>query len=178
MEDNREDNKMENFDKLLMRLDRLITFAEAKNAALLVFNTTVLTLMVKLIGIDAIDDSLYYKFIIAVNTISFAIALFSFKPLGGPKTISLLRNHSFDERGLNLLYYADIAKCSDFEQYKELLLQKYEIKVRDGEDSIIDDYTHEIFEDARIAARKYKLFNIAMYINLLMILLLAFILLI
>lgn len=177
-----ESEPIEALNKLLTRLDNLITFAEAKNAALLVFNTAIL----KGIDIDKINNSIGYKLIAIANMVSFFIALYSFKPLGNFKLETFLMFNIFkhqtqknlDAYRLNLLYYEDIAKCRDFKQYEKFIAQRYKIDFKINEAFVIRDYAHEIFEDARIAARKYRLFKFAMRINLFMILMLAFILLI
>lgn len=175
------DKDIELLNDLLERLDRLIDYAERKNAAIIVFNTAVLTV----INVKQLTNSTSYKLIMAANIISFSVALFSFKPLGNLDKFKLkwnlnIFNHQrysiLDERCLNLLYYADIAKFSKFGQYEIYFLRRYKIKVKDEEAFLIKDYAHEIYEDARIANRKYKLFKIAMYINLFMIFVLVFML--
>lgn len=176
-----ESEPIEAFDKLLTRLDNLITFAERKNAELIVFNTTVLTV----IYANHLTGLTGYKLIMLANMISFLIALFSFKPLGNIDDFEFkwefnifkhLRYSSLDKGRLNLLYYVNIAKFKNFKRYEEFLLRRYKFEVNDKNSLLIEDYVHEIFENARIANRKYKLFKIAMYINLFMIFVLVFML--
>ncbi|MBR0429699.1 MAG: hypothetical protein IJK17_06420 [Lachnospiraceae bacterium] len=139
--------KEEFLEKEMDRVNSWLSFAEAKNAALIAFNVALLGVVNEL---PIIIKAVLVTCILA----STIICMISFWPnlIGG--------NH------FNAVYYRDIAEYEG--SYEEYISSSY----LDGEDGLKNDLAEEIVINSRIALKKYKRFKVALAIDLLAIIVL------
>ena len=141
----------------------MLKFGEAKNIALIAFNGAIIVGSSKLIA-DTINPYLSYYFYYTVTMSSIAIFI-SFSALvakikHSPNNMSLHRCN-------NLLFYATLAHMTDEELIKKIS-EKYQCE-RSNENHE-KDLANQVIITSQIAARKFKLYNIAitiMFIGLL-----------
>lgn len=121
----------------LNRVNSWLSFAEAKNAALIAFNVAILSVDMKM------PEWALCIFRIAI-LVSIVISLISFWPNFAKKSSSR-----------NLLFYKDIAELDS--QYKEI--------INESKDKIKDDYIDEIIINSKITMKKYYRFKQALAID-------------
>lgn len=139
-------------------------FAEAKNAALIVFNIALLTALIN----SKLSDFCVMLFtgIIIGLLISTMLSLYSFKPIN--KSLKKTDAMEIDE---NLLHYAYIASMDRNEYIIKLYDCYWNEKSKDIAliPQIEKDYSEEIVQNSKITMKKQSYFKKAFYIDIIMI---------
>ncbi|EOC99334.1 hypothetical protein [Caldisalinibacter kiritimatiensis] len=158
-----------------------LIFAEAKNAALLTLNSSLLFFSFKFINtkVSCIPVLLIYLFIILI-LISSIICLITF--------IAKLYQNDFIEKCIinklgtpsledNILYYKDIAKYS-IDNYYNTFFKKYNVNnnLNTNEITYLKDLINQIIIISKITYKKYFLFNIAICFTIIPFIVLLFLL--
>ena len=147
------------FDKQLERTNYWLSFAEAKNAALVAFNIAAIAFIAEFLK----DLPCFSTVIMIVFIASSLVCLRSFlpndtsRPKSGPKFLPTD----------NLLFWKDIAYSENEEKYMEHVISRYfpSAVVDDTEKQLYTDFCSEIVINSRIAMSKYNLFTLALRID-------------
>ncbi len=160
MKRNMIDNRTESLEKIFNNVNVWLHFAEAKNAAILAFNIA---------AISAINEFNFAKEIQFISYIlqiavfiSTIIALASFSPV--LKYIELRKMKK--ERNINLLLFSDIACFSDSNEYLKKIYKEYWNEQGDLASQIEKDFCFEIYENSKIAVKKYQFFRVSLWIDI------------
>ena len=143
----------------LTRIEQLIQFAEAKNAALVTFSSAWLfALLSGISGKFALPPGLSNAFLMTLPLFSFSaiVSLISFIPL---LSLPKLRRRTAARR--NLLYFADIAATSADAYLAEIRTHYLPYEGRTVAETYINDLCVQIYQNSRVARRKFRLFNLA-----------------
>lgn len=147
-----DDKKRDFLEKSLDRVNNWLQFAETKHAALIAFLIAILAI---LYGGDFIDNIIMQTIIAVVYLIALIISIISFFPRYDKDT-----SHTSGDciNSDNLLFWKDIAKYSEQEFLKRVYKDFWE---EDKESFGVDEklYAQEIIANARIARKKYDLFE-------------------
>lgn len=171
------ENVKKYFKEQLDRTNQWLSFAEAKNAALIVLDTAIIGFIVKLF-LDAIlktyDYSISLNFSIKpVHVFSLLLIIFLFSLL--ISIASFLPNLSSEKtktksdnmvETYNLLFFGDLAKFNSTDDYIRYVCRKYSFSDNYIEHPLIIDYANEILINSKIAVRKYQLFRKAVYFSI------------
>ena len=155
------DKIVEHFENQLNRVNTWLSFAEAKNAALIAFNVAILGIGSNLF----LSYPLGSTIIIFLLSISCIISLLSFSPI----LISKAENYnSIDSTTLNLIYFGDIAKLKDEIELINKTIERYypQIDTESIMSNKILDISSEILINSRIAQRKYNFFKNALLLDI------------
>lgn len=152
----------------LERVDKWLSFGEAKNAALVAMNIAVLS-----VGVEFKCKSLFLGLRICV-VISMLIALLSFWPIMVNKASAIrLKCMKVRQSGANYLFFSDIATLNNGKSYLDIVKNQY-IRVEfDTTEKYKVDLADEIVVNSRIAVVKYGIFRIALVIDIIAISLMA-----
>lgn len=153
--------KMEEyFEKQLEHTNYWLSFAEAKNAALLAFNIAVIAFVADFQK----DFPVFSTIVMVAFIISSAVCLWSFLP--NVASSAETKTGAYTEK-TNLLFWKDIAELKDAELYRKSVRERYFSQVDESErdKKIFVDYSNEIQINSRIAADKYKIFKRALCID-------------
>lgn len=145
-------------EKQFDRVNMWLSFAEAKNAALIAFNITFISAVV---GLMRDVPVLCAACVISLIT-STAIAFLSFVPKTETESKKVSELSAEEVENLNLVFFGDISKLN-CNQYKELLCKRY----LDGKtlDRYQDDLCKEIHYNSGLTMRKYNYFNWALKVE-------------
>lgn len=155
-------NLQEYLEKQLDRIDKWLSFAEAKNAALIAFNVALLAFVTELLsGYPYVN--LIFIMCILVATVVALISFYPFKGHPNNKKEKYTETSEIDK--INLTFWAEIAKFEDHEKYLGAVTEKY-FSGQNEYSSMAKDLAAEVWENSGIAARKYKLFRYALTIEL------------
>lgn len=137
-----------------------LSFAEAKNAALVAFNVAMLR-----VANDIKDIPQGLKiFILIFLIISLLIALESFFP----NLSSKMKDYETDTiENKNLIFFQDIAQVKNEETLLNLIKEKYFPRLDDRyiKEAYLLDLTSEILINSRITLNKYKSFKNALWFD-------------
>lgn len=165
MNEDEHSNMQELLREILNNVNTWLTFAEAKNAAIITFDFA----MIAFVGnIDFSKENIIIFTILIVviivgMIISLGIALLSFMPQVNKNKFEFQN----DIENGNLIYYGDIAKYNDIEYIKNLCKQYFGKNIDINEIKKIEiDYSNEIICNAKIACKKYKFFKCSLIITL------------
>lgn len=158
--ENKSSQRLEQFlDRQLERTNYWLSFAEAKNAALLAFNIAVIAFVADFQkDLPVMSTAVMFIFIIAS-----LICLRSFLPNDtscpdtGPKFLPTD----------NLLFWKDIAYIEDEKKYLTRVIERYYpgTTVNGSEEKMFLDFSSEIVINSRIAMAKYNFFTWALRID-------------
>ena len=152
------------FEKQLDRTDKWLSFAEAKNAALIALNLAMCGVIVKWIGKPEIDPFCVKRLLIAdlaLFIISLLIALFSFFP-NLSKTPKINSDSKKKDSNFNLVFYGDIQSFSSAEEYIRYFCLQCKYPLSKTLKRPFIDFANEIIINSQITVRKYKLFKCAL----------------
>ncbi len=189
------ESKLRTVDFLKEQLERTnywLSFAEAKNGAVIALNIAIMTIMVDLYSYAPTLCTV----VLSLLTVSCIICLISFLPdlknyknNDNNQQYSIMKklflklklhskkDYSQDKsKKINLLFYADIAKLNE-EQFIDSFKQSYENISKENSyvNKIEEDYLSEIYLNSCIAKEKYELFSIAGIIDVLTLFLCIFV---
>jgi len=144
-------------EQQLERTNYWLSFAETKNGVLVAFNIAIIAVVAQ---IDKIPLEMQ-AVICILFSLSTLICFFSF--------FSNLRNKINNKEGENIdefkLFYNDIAKIKDTDMYLNALKGRYNLKIKENEKKLYEDFITEIIINSEIAVYKYNMFNKSMFID-------------
>ena len=149
------------FEKQLERSNYWLSFAEAKNAALLALNVAVIAFIAEFQK----DFPVISTLIMVVFIASSLVCLWSFYPNKDSRPKDDKKSSSSD----NFIFWNDIAHIENEGKYIECVIARYfpGITLKNTENKLCIDLSCEIVISSRIAAAKYKLFSLALKIDFL-----------
>ena len=150
----------EYFENQLERVNVWLSFAEAKNAAIIAFNIAVISALSEFYPTRV----LVFTILIISFLTSTITSLYSFLP----NTISRPQNTISNATQNNLLFWGDIAKMPNTEEYIQATVQRYfsSLNGTDFERKKIEDLASEILINSRITSKKYALFRFALVVDM------------
>lgn len=140
-----------------------LSFAEAKNGALLAANAALIVSALGLVGGRVFTyrwvEYYFYSFVL-LSSLSALLCLISFLP---QIEIPLIRSRLPSDRHDNLRFYGDI---SDYDPptYLTALCSRYGFPL-DSIEPFEEDLAESIVVNSRICMRKYRLFRTAVWLN-------------
>ncbi len=146
-------------DFLNSQLDRVnywLSFAEAKNGALLALNVAALALLSDF----GSDYTVIWTLVVISLLASCAVALWSFFPI----TKELCYKKEFEHED-NLTFWGDIAAYSSETYLNEVLRQYFPRSSECTASRLAQDIANEITSNSKIAFRKYKFFKGALFLD-------------
>ena len=149
------------FEKQLERTNYWLSFAEAKNAALIALNVAMIAFLAELKA----ECPAFKAILLGLFVVSCIISIVSFRP----NTSSRVRKKETNGPHDNLVFWGDIALLKDEKQYIDLVVERYfpEMTFDEEYDKLSYDLASEIIINSKIAKRKYSLFNIALVLDIL-----------
>ena len=169
-------NLEERLNSVLADITDWLKFAEAKNALLITFNGAFLTFLVEKI-FNYSNTNVLFNIVLIVLVLLNILSLFTCLISFTPKTfrigiIDWLISKTLKEKeeNDNILFYKDIAKYSTEEYYKRFQLKVMndnETEKYDNERKCMDFFlTKQIVTLSKIAYEKYFLFNLAIILTM------------
>lgn len=159
------EKRVEFLKEQLDRTNYWLSFAEAKNAALIAVNIAIAAVVINMIDGFPVISALT----IIILTVSSTICIWSFMPnentaSKNEDTVPLAE----EEKEKNLLFWGDIASISSSRRYSRLLAENYFLAAEEdlAISSLEQDYIDEIYINSQIAHNKYVLFKKALYIDI------------
>ena len=152
--------------KIIEEIDKRVTdwlkFAEAKNAVITAFDSTI---SLAIIGLITKDEKLFvipywYLLLSLVLFLTGAvISLSSFLP-----KLNIVNNNKVDIAGdINLLFFFDIAKMNE-KQYAQKIYDSYNLDRQF--DRYDKDLINQVVSNSKITVEKFNLFSISIWLNL------------
>lgn len=162
------DDRIQLLESIFANVNSWLTYAEAKNGALLGLNIAVICAIFALEG----PIQLWNATLIVILLVATVISMFSFCPnLKSANDQQAANNRAQSSNGAraeNLLFYGDIAKIESPGKYLKKLFDIYYDNLDIGQASQIEkDYVEEIWINSRITVRKYHNFRLALMLDLL-----------
>jgi len=159
------ENNTELYDKLIIhfekQLDRSnywVSFAEAKNGAIIAINVALMAVLISIFD----KSPIFCVISISCFLVSCVYSLYSFIP----NTNSVPdRNIALSDGNLNLLFFGDIAKIETTEKYIELSIKKYFSDRDIPFNALVYDLAREVFINSQIAFKKCRDFKQAVKID-------------
>ena len=146
------DNQLSSFEKQLDRVIGWISFAEAKNAALIALNITSMAVIAEIfdksIGLGAVTLTFF--------SISTVISLVSFFP----------NNTGAERDSDNILNYANISSLIDSKSYLDRHILRYEKGGEMNYENLKEDISNQIYNNSKIALIKNTLFKYALIVDI------------
>lgn len=143
----------EHFEKQLQQTNYWLSFAEAKNAAIIVFNVTLIGLL-----FDSLNEN-HIMFLISsiLFVVSCLISLYSFLPNMNSKAKNTIDEENCER---NLIFYGDIAKIGKTEEYIKLTIKEYFPEIEDiALSKLAKDAASEVHINSQITVNKMNLFK-------------------
>lgn len=166
------------FEKQFENVNKWLSFAEAKNAALIAFNIAMLKIINDLYKVSHIASIIMMILII----VSLCISLKSFIPNLSKKVEQMDKNKvdgNFKDVNdvENLIFYRNIAQINKKEILLEMVRNKY---FPDVDKSYLDspyllDLSEEIVINSKITLKKYNAFSNALHLDLVAVILILII---
>lgn len=147
------------FENQLERTNYWLSFAEAKNGAIIAINVALIAVLITIF--DKIP--IFCVIVISCFLVSCTQSLISFIP----NTKSRLDvNRMISDGELNLLFYGDVASIGTTERYIELIKNRYFL----GDEMIpvnklVYDLASEVLINSRITLKKYNCFKNAVKVD-------------
>lgn len=153
------------FEKQLERTNYWLSFAEAKNAALIAFNVAAIAFIAEFQK----NFPMFSTVIMILFVVSCIICLVSFFPKAYNRPKMLKTNEQSD----NLVFWNDIAMIKDEERYIELVIDRYFSgkNLNREPNKLCYDLASEIVINSRIARSKYNCFKNALKVDVISFLL-------
>ena len=145
----------------LSRTNYWLSFAEAKNAAIITLNIAIMANIDKLYQCNYCLERIHL-IILAVST---GFSIYSFIP--NLFKAEFKRKDTSQKGGhvkLNLMFYGDIAKLKDVNDYFELTKKLYYKDAEKCREQV--DLAEEVLQNSKITVKKYKISKLAIIIDL------------
>lgn len=147
------------FEEQLERTNYWLSFAEAKNGAIIAINVALIA------GLITVFDKAPIFCVIAISVflVSCIVSLISFIP----NTKRRPDKNEIENTGeKNLLFYGDIASIGTIEEYIKLSINRYfSNEEMDIVNELVYDLASEVLINSRITVKKYKNFKNAVKID-------------
>lgn len=147
----------------LERTNYWLSFAEAKNAALVALNIAVIAVCTQ---IDFLDVTMQVLLCVLFIASTFC-CLKSFSPKINNKATG---DDTIATENYNLIFYADVVKIGNADKYLDKLQENYEFEFHEKEKNECRDLAEEIIINSEITMSKYRLFKKAIKIDMITIL--------
>lgn len=157
------DKIVSHFESQLDRTNYWLSFAEAKNGAIIAINVALLAVLFTIFD----KAPIFCVIVASVLLVSCATSLISFIP--NTKSRPNV-NTKISDVELNLLFYGDIATIGTTENYIKLNIDRYfGAKGIMLVNKLVYDLASEVLINSRIAVKKYKYFKNAVKVDFLAI---------
>ena len=157
------DKIVSHFEKQLDRTNYWLSFAEAKNGAVIAVNVALMAVLVEIFD----KAPVFCVVAMCCFLVSCGLSLISFIPNTNSRPDV---EKSTDYDAMNLLFYGDIALIGTTSKYIELSINRYFTGVEPMiGDKIVYDLASNVLINSRIAMKKYGLFKWAVKVDLLAI---------
>jgi len=154
---------VERLSDILSKVNEWLKFAEAKNSAIIVFNSALSFGILQVLSpLDKkpIAVLVYISLVIILLTISSIVALLSFVARFNPPWVRIQQPNSKSD---NLLYFGHICKYTP-DTYLQAMRNKL---VKSNEyDELEKEYADQIVVNSKIAFIKFQQFNIAVWFTI------------
>lgn len=160
-------------DKEFAIINHWLSFAEAKNAAVIALDTALIGISTRIIVSETVfQNNCLLIFIITVLMliiISLILALFSFLPImvSGKNLILVVYNKFINVSGRasikedkNYIFYRDIARLEKAENYLKMLMHNYGFPYFD-KDQYLNDMAQEIYINSQVTVSKFIYFRLS-----------------
>lgn len=148
------------FEKQLERTNYWLSFAEAKNGAIIAINVALMAVLISIFDMAPI----FCIIAISCFLVSCSVSLFSFIPNTKSRPDA---NATLNDNELNLLFFGDIALIGTTERYIQLNINRYFSGCEISVNSLIYDLASEVLINSQIASKKYGDFKWAVKIDFL-----------
>lgn len=158
--------RLESLESIFSNVSNWLSFAEAKNGALLALN------IAGICGIASMNEQMSYLqlSVCLFLLVSTFILLYSFHPNTKSALENSLNEHEHQNTdsvpAKNLLFFGDIAKYPTAERYLDSLFDMYYESAQEDETFQEKHYAEEIWINSKITIRKYRAFRWALSIDI------------
>ena len=172
--DEKTNNKLLDFlDNIYQKVNYWLSFAEAKNAALIAFNIAMLSFSLNF-SEYCIQLVALCSLLLIASTICCLISFYPNLKANVRLSSSTKSATNNNMKNTNLLFWKDIAQFESSAKYLEELQSQYNISpASDNDKKPAMDLANEILINSQIANQKYSLFRWALRIDLFTLILLA-----
>ena len=151
--------RVEILEFIFENVNNWVHFAEAKSAMIIALNIAIISVTNDFISLE--NRKFGFYLILVLIIVSTIFALGSVIP---NEKIIYYKMFKFEGEP-NYLFYSYIASFANGEQYMEELYQKYWGQSKLNVTQLEKDLCGEIYENSKIAASKYKLFEVSSKID-------------
>lgn len=160
-------------DKEFANINHWLSFAEAKNAAVIALDTALIGIFTRIIVSETVSQNnsllIFTIMVLVLIIISLILALFSFLPIMvSRKNLILVVYNKFVniseynsiKAGKNYVFYRDIARLEKAENYLEMLTHYYGFPYFDN-GQYLNDMAQEIYINSQVTVSKFIYFRIS-----------------
>lgn len=160
-------------DKEFAIINHWLSFAEAKNAAVIALDTALIGISTRIIVSDTVFQNncllIFIITVLALIIISLILALFSFLPImvSGKNLILVVYNkfinasgHASIKEDKNYIFYRDVARLEKAENYLKMLMHNYGFPYFD-KDQYLNDMAQEIYINSQVTVSKFIYFRLS-----------------
>ena len=161
------------FDKEFANINHWLSFAEAKNAAVIALDTALIGIFTRIIVSETVSQNncllIFTIMVLVLIIISLILALFSFLPImvSGKNSILVVYNKLINiseynsiKVDKNYIFYRDIARLEKAENYLEMLTHYYGFPYFDN-DQYLNDMAQEIYINSQVTVSKFIYFRLS-----------------
>lgn len=161
------------WDKEFAIINHWLSFAEAKNAAVIALDTALIGISTRIIVSETVFQNncllIFIITVLALIIISLILALFSFLPImvSGKNLILVVYNKFINVSGRasiredkNYIFYRDIARLEKAENYLKMLMHNYGFPYFD-KDQYLNDMAQEIYINSQVTVSKFIYFRLS-----------------
>ena len=162
--------RVEILEFIFENVNNWVHFAEAKSAMIIAFNIAIISVTNDFISLENRKFGFYLILVLIIVSTIFALGSvipnFALGSVIPNEKIIYYKMFKFEGEP-NYLFYSYIASFANGEQYMEELYQKYWGQSKLNVTQLEKDLCGEIYENSKIAASKYKLFEVSSKIDVL-----------
>lgn len=160
-------------DKEFAIINHWLSFAEAKNAAVIALDTALIGISTRIIVSETVFQNnwllIFIITVLALIVISLILALVSFLPImvsekslivaAYNRFINVLK-HDFTKETKNYVFYRDIARLEKAEKYLEMLRYNYSFPYFNN-NQYLNDMAQEIYINSQVTVSKFIYFRLS-----------------
>lgn len=160
-------------DKEFAIINHWLSFAEAKNAAVIALDTALIGISTRIIVSETVFQNnwllIFIITVLALIVISLILALVSFLPImvsekslivaAYNRFINVLK-HDFTKENKNYVFYRDIARLEKAEKYLEMLRYNYSFPYFNN-NQYLNDMAQEIYINSQVTVSKFIYFRLS-----------------
>lgn len=160
-------------DKEFAIINHWLSFAEAKNAAVIALDTALIGISTRIIVSETVFQNnwllIFIITVLALIVISLILALVSFLPIMVSEKslivatynrfINVLK-HDFTKENKNYVFYRDIARLEKAEKYLEMLRYNYSFPYFNN-NQYLNDMAQEIYINSQVTVSKFIYFRLS-----------------